>query len=659
MLDGFRMRNTLAALAVVATCAVAAAGTERDRAKTAAGGVKEQLGTSDKLNQNAMEPMSTDKPMTTVDGTSFDAQVSCPGSMKFLRLTLLPNSSGDIGQFGADLDTDFDGSLDSSRLFTGPYAAVCTNGMVQCAAGSTSPCTYWRWKASASSVELSNLDESGNPMTQSDLGACYCINNSCGSNLLMINSGKILNDMGVGYARALQSTYPRMSVAKAVQVDAMTQEFYGQQTGCGSDNEPEKYYKNPSSLSGDGADYAKTDPKYSMLMSSPAAAASGTEQSSCEVNRRFTYREIKAEDIINLVSRTAGTTTPCGSTCMRYGLGRPGTDDFYDGGKCVVFTEKQVFQVNYPDRVTSAHFTFGSWDDEFQVAINGTTVWTSVPGWSGPGDPRGSCENKRNFTASPNTDITSFFRSNSVVEHVNYTAVGGGGDGYGELTINVNPGCEVASESIDNMCSTREDNADCRLKEEWVDGVQTVANYYSTGLYPLPSSRPLGDGGSCNAGTAERPFWQKKRTYVCKTGDQPYDGEDAKKRYQSIHSSFDPDTGTYTDQQKKNGSWSSSAASITLPPKDEVPGCRMMCKTRKPRPGTAMVEGGATSRLNNTGPAWDYTYRECSEASVCPAAGDEEIVSPCDCSSNFNEAATMMQNIRMVGQDLICTSQPN
>jgi hypothetical protein len=58
--------------------------------------------------------------------------------------------------------------------------------------------------------------------------------------------------------------------------------------------------------------------------------------------------------------------------------------------------------------------------------------------------------------------------------------------------------------------------------------------------------------------------------------------------------------------------------------------------------------------LNDTGVAWNYNYKNCS-AGACPLAAGEEMVSACNCQSNFAQAAAMMQTIRMVKQDQVCS----
>src|SRR3546814_9904910 len=48
-----------------------------------------------------------------------------------------------------------------------------------------------------------------------ELAGCYCINNSCGANLVMDNLPSVLKDLGGGAIGALTSHDPRVGVAEA------------------------------------------------------------------------------------------------------------------------------------------------------------------------------------------------------------------------------------------------------------------------------------------------------------------------------------------------------------------------------------------------------------------------------------------------------------
>jgi hypothetical protein len=214
--------------------------------------------------------------------------------------------------------------------------------------------------------------------------------------------------------------------------------------------------------------------------------------------------------------------------------------------------------------------------------------------------------------------------------------------------------CEVDREVIDDGCSTLQADVDCTWRDETVDGVQTYRDYYATGLSPLPSSREV-SRGACRK-RLTRDWWTRDKTYACEGSPRRFDASFSSERYAVISSTFDKDTGAFEDlRTAPDGTQSRHAMTTPLPPPDDA-SCQRMCKTRKPRPGQSMGETGSTGHLNPSPPAWDYTYRDCTEDDVCPVGAGEDVVSACNCNGNFAEAVSMMQTIRMAAQDLQCTA---
>src|SRR5690606_23342733 len=192
---------------------------------------------------HGIEPFSAERPMRTVDGQVFDAALSCRASEQFLRVTMLPTGS-DIGRFVVDLDTNLDGSIDQHLNFTGPFAGVCSNGVIGCAAGTWDNCHYYQWDTSTGTLVL-------NEVSAQQLGACYCFNASCGNNLLAVNSRKVVSDLGVSILTAAQQILPRVASTGTI-ADDLSIQFMGQQGSCGTDASPEQYFRRPQELAGAG-----------------------------------------------------------------------------------------------------------------------------------------------------------------------------------------------------------------------------------------------------------------------------------------------------------------------------------------------------------------------------------------------------------------------
>ncbi len=201
-------------------------------------------------------------------------------------------------------------------------------------------------------------------------------------------------------------------------------------------------------------------------------------------------------------------------------------------------------------------------------------------------------------------------------------------------------------------CAATAANSRCRLRNEWVDSVQTVANYMTTGLGPLPSSRTV--GVSCSLNTGNRSWWRTEREYDCDTGQGRLDLSADAERYQSIHESIDLASGSFVDRVRTgDGGYQLHPGSIPLLTERGSDACTPTCRTRRPRPGANVSTAGPTTAQNVTGVAYDFSFRDC-EGATCPVEPGEEIVGACDCHNNFSQAVAMMQTIRMVAEDTSC-----
>ncbi len=652
------MRNsiTFGALALVVAL-TAGADVNRDRGKTAGQSVLGKWGSPSALQQNAMTPLASGEQMQTIDGTqAFGAKISCPGAKTFLKLTIIPGSAGDIANLGVSLDTNLDGTPDQNTVLPGPFGALCDNGMVQCPAGTMTGCSYKRWEATPSGITLNPNNGGGGPNTIRDMGACYCFNNSCGNGLLIRNAEKVLNDTGAGIALAMQASTPRFAMSGSSMVDSLSAEFFGQTSGCGADQRPEQYYKNTGALQAQGvANQSDPNSTYNKILASPNAAGHNTTTQACQINRNITMSGYWNTAVLGATFTGDGTAQSCGDGCVRITTGRDGFH--YLNARCGIYTTSASITVNRPELISSATLVMVSYDDFLRVRMNGTIVWNADPSWTWEGTRCG--ENDNRGTKYPGTDLTSWFTgtpAGGTLQFRQDTTWEDKGQGWAVIEVRYNQDCDIASETIDNGCAAQESNANCSLRDERVDSTQTIQGYARTGLTPLPSTKDY-SFGACNK-RYTRDYFQKQRSYTCPATASPYSGEAAQKRYESIHQSFDPTTGNFTDTTYQNGTYTSSPQQLkNLPPPDSVQACPMVCRTRKDRPGVAVGEPGPVNTLNPGGVAYDFTYRECSESNVCPAEAGETIVSACACRNNFGEAAAAMQTIRQVAEDSLCQAQ--
>src|SRR3546814_12039874 len=88
-----------------------------------------------------------------------------------------------------------------------------------------------------------------------ELAGCYCVNNSCGANLVMDNLPSVLKDLGGGAIGALTSHDPRVGVAE-VRINGPLIQYVGaQSTACTAlpDLPQTAYRGRPPSILGDAA----------------------------------------------------------------------------------------------------------------------------------------------------------------------------------------------------------------------------------------------------------------------------------------------------------------------------------------------------------------------------------------------------------------------
>jgi hypothetical protein len=641
----------LATFLVAAIAGAAAAQTVTERARSAASSVKQNYGSEETFTQNGVKPISTTSPMRTMNGTEFDAQMSCDASERFLRVTMVPRASSDIERFSVELDGDFDGAFETGLNFTGPFSGVCNNGVIRCDAGTWNNCQFLRWAMTGATFALEEV-------SQRDLGACYCINASCGSNLLLVNSRKVISDLGNSVLATTQRIIPRITSARN-EADELSITYFGQASGCGADRSPEQYHSQPGALAAAGvAVRDQPGTMSSFLRGTSHAQSRGLTTLTCEINRTAETRFRAKSDILRQVSSTRGTAVDCGPNCMRFRIGDERQNLYRGGGgsRCHLATESQQYFVGFPDLIEGVRLTSGRFDDGLRLTAGSSIIYSSRPEWTAPGIPAPRC-NWGNEVVNPNADVRAAFSTPGTLALVMDVAHDEAGEGWMWMEARVREGCALEREEVIDGCTAAASNELCRLKNEWVDEVQTVREFRTTGLGPLPSTRSV--GASCSIEVGPRPWWRTRREYECRREASGYDGTAAVERYETIHRSIDINSGAFTDRRRTGeGTWSLENASIAVPTETFANACAPMCRTRKLRPGANIADAGpTTASLNATGVAYDFTYKECDETNACPLEAGEELANACDCQSNFAHAASLMQTIRMLAEDTACSAE--
>lgn len=637
--------------------------------------IKDFTKSGEDINNNLTRPMMSADPITTFDNKTFNAQMSCPASEAYLELLIAPGSTGDITTFNLKQDTDIDGVFDYIYSPSFHVSGVCANGVISCDANTWNNCQAYQWEINP--AKQATLTATG----LAALGGCYCVNNSCGSALVMTNLSSTLGDLAGGVVARLANQNPAFSVSK-VDVNGPVITYYGQNAAdCGMTGTTgqETYFSDPSQMAANATSTAQLDSMFNLVTNSVAAADSGFVKKSCTLSRTIGLDEVTQNDII-MYNGGAGGLTSCGIGCMQLVLGTASNHNYWSG-TCSLNKHEVSFWVTKPERILSATLTRAQFDDHIQISNNGSLIfahhsaWTDLsdtsypPGtyWHQQGVGLGSgddqfnnyisipyCERDTIWSVSPNKDFTNIIKQPGQHNFKIRVAVSGGGQGYAHAQIMVDESCYLLPEAIINSCSTYEADPTCRLEQETVDGVNIFKNYNPTGLVPLANTREI-VGSTCTK-HVNKPWWTKERTYHC-DDTSSFDFTNVFERSERIRTTAS--ASGYDDYRldEATGQWNNEVANVMqLPDNIPVADCVQACKTKKTITANDVAGLGVTGNIRTIPTTTETNYYECNHAGVCPAGTGETITTACQCMNNFAEATAIIQSMRMAGRDLICTS---
>lgn len=640
---------TLAACALAGVLAFAApqgrAQTVEDRARTAAAATQARTGSSDALRGNYLTPGLSGEAISTIDQSrTFTPTISCQKSANLLEVLIQPGGTGDITGVRISQDTDLDGSLDRSGTISRPISGICANGVVSCEPGTWTRCHYFSWAADA--ARALSLAEVAMP----ELAGCYCVNNSCGANLVWGNLDDVLKDLGGGMIGALTSSDPRVGVAQA-QVNGPLIRYVGAEaTACAADPAIAQvsYRANPAIIQAHAASAAAGSSIFQALAASGAGTGKAQQMRSCAITREVTIADPSIDDVI---SRTSGGYSEIRSAAraIDFLMGSP-ADDSLTGGSCTLFDFRMTLRVSQASRITAARLVRYFADDWVQVRIDGTLLGSGPSPWTTTGLPPGACEKKATYQASPNLDIRSYLTEGDHEVWLR-AAVADAGEAFAQIHVEVDDSCALAERVVD-QCAGYAAQGQCALSSETVDGVETFRNAVATGLRPLPQTRKFG-ADRC-AMSLTRDFFNRERAYACVTDSTAMTQPDLSRGAYIIDHSTETllaDRTTAAD-----GGTGTTTRAFQLPDRGTVAACEQVCKTRAPAESNAATPTGVTGALLNEPAGWNTFYHSCSAQNVCPLGAREKIVSDCGCLDDFPEAVVMMQSVRLAGADMVCTS---
>ena len=705
-------------------------GNATSTANSLAGVAAAAWGSQQGIEQNISNPItSSGTLMTTLDKSkSFNAQLSCPSSAAFLSVLVQPASSGDLQTVIASVDPDMDGTPDYTYQIPVPVSGVCANGIISCNPGTWDNCQAYRW------VSDSNLHVSAAIANITDLGGCYCINSSCGSNLAWNDLSIILNDLGGGIAGALQAVDSQLSVSQ-VKINGPEIFYYGQHPGaCGSVNggtgtsSPQQYFNNWPQLQADTRNAQQTqatDPNsyYNLLATSPAATNSNTQLSSCTVTEALQCSDSSPGYVNNVNDQCQALES--NSNCILW-------NETVDGVQTMVGSASSGLQPLPPacDSVTVQQISqcsgfqgsasIGGAYVQFAPSAGGAEILINDPScgpiWGGIYLPNGIIASGRSGLMDDFGDnwridnITISGQSLSATQDaINFSAsnVLSGQDCGGPTT--VSHGQIILTSTSGPMPPltgqvTVTSNNDCRpmTLTGIGDQIQICDQCNGCGYLTLGSTCPLGSQYACvtraSAGipsgssingtdyicpmdtsngstnvcftppttyTVCPDFSEEDRTYEC-VSNPPFDFSAAQKRFGNVANTTKDNTTSMYYQDltpDSSGNWTTSAVNSGLGVESDnstsYGDCEQACKTEKPATNTQAAEVQNASQVDASTAGYDFFYKPCVLSGgnyTCPIGPGETIVTNCQCLNEFGEAASLMQSMRMAGQDMICSN---
>lgn len=655
------MKKTIITLMAITSLSVLADDPKMDAGKAKAEVLTDLLSsyTSKSAVSNKLQaPLNSSTSLQTLDGSkSFSAQLGCTGTQAYMKLTLVPQNGGDVRILAIEQDTSMNGQIDSYATPSWNISGVCANGFISCTPGTWDNCRNMIWTSDPATRQVGAYQGA-----LSDLGGCYCINNSCGTGLAWSNMKNILEGLGGGIAGALAQINPYYAVAGTSQ-DTNSITFFGSDpTSCGntssmvgtaSANDLTQHRANVNSLKNAGSAALNTNKMASLLQTSQANSETGTSFRNCSIRRVNPIDEVVLEDIIGYNQGT-GSVTACGSDCLLLTLGRVG--DNYWGGNCSIYDQSVSFYVKRPDKIRKATLNYAAFDDWIQVRANNNVIWSGpYNNWNSlTSRPPGRCELSTNWRQNPNKDFTSYLRKEGNVDFFVRTEVTGGGEGYVRAKVEVDTTCSLKEDYISDSCKPMAEDANCTLVSETVDGVEVYKDYTGTGLTPLPSTRRV-SGSNCSFNVT-RDWFEKKRTYVCRSNND-FDFDHIFKRKAAVAESAKE--GNLINDLRRDpitGDIISATLNVTPYTAYAESGCSQVCKTRRAVPQNSIGTSGVSGGIAKNPTVYEYKYKECDLNNMCPNSEGEEIVTACTCSNEFANATAIMQTLRLAGQGLMCTS---
>ncbi len=610
--------------------------TPEEAASAIYGTIEGSYGTEAGFEERVSRPViSGDTPMYTLDGSkSFNAQLTCPSTFKFLEVSITVLSTGDL-KATIRQDTDFDGNSDYTYVPPADISGVCSNGVVSCDAGTWQNCKYYSWISDANNFKATLQTGS-----ITELGGCYCVNQSCGASYSDYSS--VLKDIGGGAAGAIQNVDARYAITDA-KIAANVISYYGQDSaGCSGTssagtNSLQSYYSNQDNSGLVAASDSEilnqmqdTSSAYYNVKESFDNSSAGVYVASCNIKRVVT---INTETY-----SVSGSSAVSSSICVDHYL----YARIYESGFDYHLQLLDTGPGNEPhNNCDSGGGGIDGWHTLEVITLpkKASSLYFCVSG-TGCSTGASNCVS----IAGAQTAVLTCGDSGTQNPSYNYTY---------DLQYKE----DILIESIDDKCSTLAADSDCKLRKETVDGVITYSNFSPTGN---TASNTCQTFTGVESHEVCRDWWTDTKEYFCYGQQSDFDFLEVKARGQTVLStSFQSGSTLYYDDYRKNetGGFSTSKEATNLYASGNYDDCVNVCKVRTPKADTQAGMSGTTADFRSGTAGYDIFYKKCS-GGLCPldTASGDELLADCACPDDFAEAASIMSALEEASKDILCSS---
>jgi len=213
----------------------------------------------------------------------------------------------------------------------------------------------------------------------------------------------------------------------------------------------------------------------------------------------------------------------------------------------------------------------------------------------------------------------------------------------------------------------------CKLKEEYVcdyngnNCVQTFDNFNPTLLKPITYCEQMPPYNFCNDGTAIRQsgrgviyagpetWFYIRRIYQCQEKNLDYSSDIEIQSAGQVMQTVQKSGNSVTYETIDPDTQATSTQNFQYPDVEEIPDCETACKIMRPIKNTDVLLDGTVSDYKRSNDSFKYVVVPCGFNGVCPVESGDNLITDCSCISSFAEMVSVMEGLRMAGEDMVCS----